>query len=161
RRRHRRTHPRPHHRPHPPLPRHRRTPRWSPPPLRTPKNETSRTLNAGSAVSDVSRHHMVELGGIEPPSIRRTPFVLRPFPTSGLTAPRRRVGWPHEEALGSSFRAVSGLSRRQPSFRPSSSASVAGLREIGPVRPCGSRCLSCHLRIRRRERTARWQLLWL
>jgi hypothetical protein len=63
------------------------------------------------------------------------------------------------EVHGSSFRTVSSLSGRQPAFRLSSSASVAGLRWIGPVRPCGSRCLSDHLRIRRRQRTACWQLL--
>src|SRR5262245_51600517 len=49
------------------------------------------------------------------------------------------------EVHGSSFRTVSGLPRRQPAFRRSSSASVAGLRWIGPVRPCGSRWLSTHL----------------
>jgi hypothetical protein len=57
-RHHRRDHPHPHRRPQPPLPRHRRPHRRTPTPLRTKKNETSRTLNAGSAVSDVLRHHM-------------------------------------------------------------------------------------------------------
>ena len=57
-RHHRRDPPPTHHRPDPPLPRHRSTHRWTTTTLRTPKNETSRTLNAGSAVSDVSRHHM-------------------------------------------------------------------------------------------------------
>jgi len=44
-----------------------------------------------------------------------------------------------------SFPDVSGLSRRQWSFSPSSSASVAGLRWIGPVRHFYSRCLFTHL----------------
>jgi len=35
----------------------------------------------------------VELGGIEPPSARREPPVIRPFPTSTLTARHRRVDW--------------------------------------------------------------------
>ena len=47
---------------------------------------------AGRTVSDVSRHHRVELGGIEPPSIRRRTPALRPFPTSRLTQSHRRVG---------------------------------------------------------------------
>jgi hypothetical protein len=34
---------------------------------------------------------IVELGGIEPPSVRRNPPVLRPFPTLGLTAAHGRV----------------------------------------------------------------------
>ena len=61
----------------------------------------------------------------------------------------------------SSFRIVSRLSCGQRSFLPSSPASVAGLRWIGPVRHFCSRCLFTHLRIRRRERTARWQFCWL
>ena len=36
---------------------------------------------------------MVELGGIEPPSIRHYTSVLRPFPTFTLTQGDRRVGW--------------------------------------------------------------------
>ena len=40
----------PHHRPDPPLPRHRSPHRRTTTTLRTPKNETSRTLNGGSAV---------------------------------------------------------------------------------------------------------------
>ena len=36
-------------------------------------------------VLDVSRHHIVELGGIEPPSISRWTNLLRPFPALSLT----------------------------------------------------------------------------
>ena len=36
----------------------------------------------------------MELGGIEPPSIRQRAPVLRPFPSSPLTQGHRRVGWP-------------------------------------------------------------------
>ena len=68
-RHHRRDHPQPHHRPHPPLPRHRTTHRRTTTTLRTPKNETSRTLNAGSAVRDVSRHHMERTTGFEPATL--------------------------------------------------------------------------------------------
>ena len=57
-RHHRRDHPPPDHRSHPPLPRHRRTNRRTTTTLRTTKKTTRRTLNAGSGVSDVSRHHM-------------------------------------------------------------------------------------------------------
>ena len=105
---------------------------------------------------------LVELGRIELPSIRHSTFVLRPFPTHPLTQRHRRVGWPPLlVARESSFRIVIGLSRRQQSFPLSSPASVAGLRWIGPVRHFWSRCLFTHLKIRRRERTARWQFLWL
>ena len=45
-----------------------------------------------------------------------------------------------------SFPGVSRLSGRQWSFSPSSPASVAGLRETGPVRHFCSRCLCAHLR---------------
>ena len=38
------------------------------------------------------QHPLVELGGIEPPSIRRRTPALRPFPTSRLTQSHRRVG---------------------------------------------------------------------
>ena len=72
---------------------------------------------------------LVELGGIEPPSIRRRLLALRPFPTSKLTQLHRRVGCPSLLAdHDTSFRAVSGLSRRQWSFLLPFSASVAGLR---------------------------------
>ena len=37
---------------------------------------------------------LVELGGIEPPSIRHYTYVLRPFPTFTLTQGDRRVSWP-------------------------------------------------------------------
>ena len=36
----------------------------------------------------------VELGGIEPPSIRHETPVLRPFPSFSLTQGGRRVSWP-------------------------------------------------------------------
>ena len=58
----------------------------------------------------------MELGGIEPPSIRRTPFVLRPFPTLGLTAAHGRVRRRYESVTAGSFPGASGLSRRQPCF---------------------------------------------
>src|SRR4029077_19426503 len=58
-----------------------------------------------------------------------------------------------------SLPSVSRLSCSQRSFSPSSPASVAGLRWIGPVRHFWSRFLFAHL-IRRRERTARWQFLF-
>lgn len=69
---------------------------------------------------------VVELGRIELPSARRLTTALRPFPwlhrdgwcTAGSAGPK---------PTGSSFRAVSGLSRRQRSFSPSTSTSVAGL----------------------------------
>jgi hypothetical protein len=69
----------------------------------------------------------VELGGIEPPSISRCTNVLRPFPTSTLTLCHRRVGCPLWADHAQSFLNVSGLSRRQWSFPPSSLTSVAGL----------------------------------
>jgi hypothetical protein len=88
----------------------------------------------------------VELGGIEPPSIGRRAPVLRPFPCLALTEGRRRVAYrAAPEGLvvtAGSFPEVSVLPRLQRSFSPSSPASVAGLRWIGPVRPYGSLCLS-------------------
>jgi hypothetical protein len=107
----------------------------------------------------------VELGGIEPPSISQCTDPIRPFPTCGSRChaggsaacrhPKITAG------PGSSFRTVSVLPRLQRSFPPSSPASGAGLRWIGPVRHCCSRCLSDHRFqcdwIRRRERTAGWQ----
>jgi hypothetical protein len=36
-----------------------------------PENHNGRTQHEGSPVRDVPRHHTVELGGIEPPSISR------------------------------------------------------------------------------------------
>src|SRR5262245_6723559 len=62
-------------------------------------------------VRDVLRHHAVELGGIEPPSISRWTNPLRPFPTSRLTLPHRRVGWIIEMIQRRVF------ARGQPSFR--------------------------------------------
>jgi len=63
----------------------------------------------------------LELGGIEPPSIRLQTSVLRPFPTHSLSQRDRRVGWPSQgrSTLGlcrvsADFHAVSGLSRRHP-----------------------------------------------
>jgi hypothetical protein len=76
------------------------------------------------------------------------------IPALSLTQRRRRVGSTITYSVvvrESSFRIVSSLSCRQRSFSPSSSASVAGLRWIGPVRHFCSRCLFTHLRIRRRE----------
>ena len=70
------------------------------------------------------------------------------------TSPRGEV------ARARSFPGVSRLSGRQWSFPPPSPASVAGLRETGPVWHCCSRCASRHLRFRRRRRIALvWQFL--
>ena len=80
-------------------------------------------------------------------------------PDAGRPAGQLAIGCP--VARESSFRIVIGLSRRQQSFPLSSPASGARLRWIGPVRHFWSRCLFAHLKIRRRERTARWQFCWL
>ena len=80
-------------------------------------------------------------------------------PEAGRPAGQLAIGCP--VARESSFRIVIGLSRRQQSFPLSSPASGARLRWIGPVRHFWSRCLFAHLKIRRRERTARWQFCWL
>ena len=53
----------------------------------------------------------MELGGIEPPSAKRSPIALRPFPSSRLYG-WRTPGWAALAGTGSSFRAVSGLSLR-------------------------------------------------
>jgi hypothetical protein len=45
-----------------------------------------------SQIEDTPLEGVVELGGIEPPSISRWTNPLRPFPSLGLTQPRRRVG---------------------------------------------------------------------
>jgi hypothetical protein len=80
---------------------------------------------------------VVELEGIEPSSVEQLPSALRPFPRLWF------VGYHFAGSNGRSpegcvlaagaFSEVSGLSRRQRSFPPSSSASVAGLRWIGPA----------------------------
>lgn len=64
---------------------------------------------------------MVELGGIEPPSVERLSSALRPFPRSRLYGCRAAgsVGSARESPPGLSprsavFHAVSGLSHRQP-----------------------------------------------
>ena len=70
------------------------------------------------ALGGAARHvgGVVELGGIEPPSAKRSPTALRPFPSLhlyGWCAP----GWAALAGTGSSFRAVSGLSL-QPAVSP-------------------------------------------
>ena len=54
--------------PDPPLPRHRTTDRRTTTTLRTPKNETSRTLNAGSAVRCLATSHE-RTAGFEPATL--------------------------------------------------------------------------------------------
>ena len=103
---------------------------------RKPKNPNP---HGGSDVRDVSRHHIVELGGIEPPSLSRWTNLLQPFPALTLTLRHRRVGCRLKACHASSFRHVSDLSRRQQSFLPSSPTSVAGLWWSGPVRHFCSR----------------------
>ena len=82
---------------------------------------------------------VVELEGIEPSSVEWSPDrdttipALRP-----RRLPHRRVGGARGLTAGS-FPDVSGLSRRQRSLPPSTTASVAGLRWSGPVRHCWSR----------------------
>jgi hypothetical protein len=91
---------------------------------------------------DLSRA-LLELGGIEPPCLKRSTAALRPFPRS------RRYGWrtagsvgharcppPSLSSMPAVFPAVSGLSLR------SATASVAGLQWPGPVRRLRSRCAS-------------------
>ena len=87
------------------------------------KTTTARTPMRVQAVRDVSQHHIVELGGIEPPSVEWMTTALRPFPwTTAQRLPYRRVGWPPRGpppglSPGSAvFHAVSGLSRCQPSL---------------------------------------------
>ena len=48
--------------------------------------------NSLRGASETRQHPWVELGGIEPPSIRRRTPALRPFPTTRLTQSHRRVG---------------------------------------------------------------------
>ena len=82
---------------------------------------------------DESVHHLnVELGGIEPPSAERLPPVLRPFPRLRLDG-YRTAGSVELALTAGSFSDVNGLSRRQRSFSPSSTASVAGLQRTGPA----------------------------
>ena len=40
----------------------------------------------GSGLADVWRHHTVELGGIEPPSVKGSPAAIRPFPVRSVMA---------------------------------------------------------------------------
>jgi hypothetical protein len=117
--------------------------------------------SAKSAKHLVDGHFgVVELGGIEPPSVSRWTNPLRPFPALRLSLPHRRVGRPPRAVVRArSFPSVSRLSDCQRSFPPASPASVAGLRVNGPVWHFCSRCLCAHLGIRRRERTASWQFL--
>ena len=87
-------------------------------------------------VRDVSRHHTVELEGIEPSSTGRVTVRATTVPEfEAVRLPHRRVGWRSWRPTAGAFSEVSGLSRRQRSFPRSSPASVAGLRWIGPVRP--------------------------
>ena len=81
------------------------------------------------------------------------PATTIPVPGADAAPPAGRLTVsPHGAAVRArSFPRVSVLSCRQRSFPPSSPASVAGLRWIGPVRHFCSRCLCAHLRIRRRE----------
>ena len=80
----------------------------------------------------------MELEGIEPSSAERQPTVLRPFPSLRLYG-CRTAGSVELSLTAGSFPDASGLSRRQQSFLPSPSASVAGLQWIGPACPHGSR----------------------
>lgn len=88
---------------------------------------------------DTPGYPIVELGGIEPPSARWSPNLLRPFPTSQLTAAEPagrsapRGPLPGLSPASAVFRAVSGLSLR------STPTSVAGLWGSGPVRHRWSR----------------------
>ena len=101
----------------------------------------------------------VELGGIEPPSISRWTNPLRPFPTSRLSLPHRRVGWwprGHQRLV---------FPWSQPSFRPSVVFPTVILRfccRAAADRPRVALLLTMTLHlpeIRRRERTASWQFL--
>ena len=93
-----------------------------------------RRLSRGAGTARVSRHHSVELEGIEPSSVERLPAALRPFPCLRLYGCRpagsgehARCSPPGLSPRSAVFHAVSGLSL------PSSTASVAGLRWTGPV----------------------------
>src|SRR3954454_7886552 len=78
----------------------------------------------------------VELEGIEPSSAERSSFALRPFPClwfSATTSPGRATKPEGYADAAGAFSGVSGLPRRQRSFPPSSPASGARLRWIGPA----------------------------
>lgn len=89
--------------------------------------------------TDTPGYPIVELGGIEPPSARWSSTLLRPFPTSQLTAaepagrPTPKGPLPGLSPVSAVFHAVSGLSLR------STPTSVAGLWGSGPVRHRWSR----------------------
>ena len=63
--------------------------RPQPPFFRPPDEERTRRI---CPELGICASKCVELGGIEPPSIRRWTPALRPFPASRLTQPHRRVG---------------------------------------------------------------------
>ena len=84
---------------------------------------------------------------------RAVPTALRPFPRSRRYGCRTAGSEGPRGLTAGSFPDVSGLSRRQRSLPPSSTASVAGLQWTGPVCHCWSRCLSDYLVDRRRERS--------
>src|SRR5688572_8844593 len=88
--------------------------------------------------ANIPTYVVVELGGIEPPSAERSPSSLRPFPRLRLDG-YRTAGSVELALTAGSFSDVNGLSRRQRSFPPPSTASVAGLQRTGPACPHGSR----------------------
>ena len=128
----------------------------------------TRSLEMRRWVSQLQQRSLLRLsalgaGGNRTPvhqvlNVRATTVPDSPSDAEG-PAGRMAVGYP--AARESSFRIVIGLFRRQRSLQLSSPASVAGLRWIGPVRHFWSRCLFTHLKIRRRERTARWQFFFV
>jgi len=65
--------------------------RVAPRPGRVLRN--SRATAVWALTSAFALIQVVELGGIEPPSVERSSPVLRPFPGCGLRPPPRRVGW--------------------------------------------------------------------
>ena len=112
---------------------------------------SSRRRSSGGAAGNRTRVHQ-PVGG--PATTIPDIEGVAPSPAGRMTTTPR-----DEVVRARSFPGVSRLSGRQWSFPPSSPASVAGLRVTGPVRHCCSRCLSTHLRIRRRQRTALRQFL--